>query len=285
VSRGLIFALCVVFVGLAPAAHATGRTTPAPEIDELAKGDDLQRVLSFLRHPESGVGPARVRVRALTASGVRELRLDGSDVNMASPAEAYLVDLTQKCDTRASAPDEAPFTSWLFLPGNRLAAWDVQVYAPGCQAEPRLFEASDHEVMRRVGQTLFRPARAGRFRYGPLEYTQWNDAFAAPTRDATLSLLRKLTLEHPGSGRAQNELAVGLYAAGDRDAALAALARAVQLAPDWDVPHDNLAIAHRQRGELPAAEREAQRAEALRVPAVVSGPRLAEPPRSGLRTP
>jgi hypothetical protein len=285
VSRGLNFALCAALAIFAPAAHATERTTPAPEIEELAPGDDLQRVLSFLRHPESGVGPARVRVRALTADGVRELRLDGTDAGAAPPADAYLVDLTQECDTRSSAPDEAPFTSWLFLPANRLAAWDVQVYAPGCQPEPRLFEASDHGAMRRVGQTLFRPAHSGRFRYGTLVYTQWEDAFAAPSREATLSLLKKRALEHPGSGRAQNELAVGLYAAGERDAALAALARAVQLAPDWDVPHDNLAIAHRQRGDLPAAEREARLAEALRAPAVGSGPHLAEPPRSGLRAP
>ncbi len=282
-SRGLTFALCAALAVLAPAAHATERTTPAPEIDDLAPGDDLQRVLSFLRHPESGVGRARVRVRVLTADGVRELRLDGTGA--VPPADAYLVDLTQECDNRSASTGEAPFTSWLFLPGNRLAAWDVQVYAPDCQPEPRLFEASDHDVMRRVGQTLFRPARSGRFRYGTLVYTQWDDAFAAPTREATLSLLKKRALEHPGSGRAQNALAVGLYAAGERDAALAALARAVQLAPDWDVPHDNLAIAHRQRGDLSAAEREARLAEALRAPAERSGSHLAEPPRSGLRAP
>ena len=91
-----------------------------------------------------------------------------------------------------------------------------------------------------------------------------------------IDLLRKQVVAQPGSAKAQNELAVGLYASGQRDAAIATLEQAAELAPDWDLPHENLALALRERGELPAAQREAQLAETLRKPVGASpGPREA----------
>jgi len=267
VPRGLgRVALCAAALLCGPATAGVTHERAEAEPVEFAAGDDLQQVLAFLRHPESGIDPTHMRVQILSATGATTLPPESIAAGKSDfPPASYLVDLAQKCDTPGSEESKA-FTSWLFLPDGRLAAWDVQTYGPGCRAEPRLFETSDHEAMRRVGRALFRPARVGRFRYGALIYTTWDDAFAAPTREATLSLLRKQVVEQPASARAQNHLAVGLYTAGQRDAAIEALGHAAQLAPDWDLPHENLALALRQRGELAAAERESQLAETLRKP-------------------
>lgn len=273
-------ALCagVLFCGPATAAqlHERGDAEPV----EFTAGDDLGHVLAFLRHPESGIGATRLRVQVLSATGATTLPPESFAAGKSDfPPATYLVDLTQKCDHPEASEGARAFTSWFYLPDGRLAAWDVQTYGPACRPEPRLFETSDHEAMRSVGRALFRPARVGRFRYGALFYSPWDDAFAAPTREAMLSLLRKQVQEQPSSGRAQNDLAVGLYAAGQRDAAIETLGHAAQLSPDWYLPHENLALALRERGELAAAEREAQLAETLRKPRVGAGP----VPREGSR--
>jgi len=281
VPRGLgRAALCagVLFCGPALAAPPHERADGEPV--EFAAGDDLQHVLAFLRHPESGIGAAHLRVQILSATGATALPLESFAAGKTDfPPATYLVDVTQKCDKPGTPEEGRAFTSWFYLPDGQLAAWDVQTYGPGCRTEPPLFETSDHEAMRSVGRALFRPARVGRFRYGALLYPSWDDAFGAPTREAMLSLLRKQVLEQPTSARAQNELAVALYASGQRDAAIETLGHAAQLAPDWDLPHENLALALRERGELSAAERESQLAETLRKPLVGASPGSRELPR------
>ena len=54
-----------------------------------------------------------------------------------------------------------------------------------CVREAPLVEASSHAVMRVVGSGLFRPARRGPFRYGPLLYEQWDEAVAECHRTAS----------------------------------------------------------------------------------------------------
>lgn len=270
-------ALCagVLFCGAGIAAQPREGADAGPV--EFAAGDDLQHVLAFIRHPESGIGAAHLRVQILSATGATLLPPESIAPGKAEfPPATYLVDLTQKCDRARTSEEGRTFTSWFYLSEGRLAAWDVQTYGPGCHTEPPLFETSDHELMRSVGRALFRPTRVGRFRYGALLYRSWDDAFGAPTREAMLSLLRKQVLEQPTSARAHNELAVGLYASGQRDAAIESLEHAAQLAPDWDLPHENLALALHERGELPAASRESQLAETLRKPLVGADPGRSE---------
>jgi len=225
-------------------------------------------------------------VQTLSATGATALPPESLAPGKSEfPLATYLVDITQKCDSPVVSEEGKAFTSWFYLPGGQLAAWDVQTYGPGCRLEPRLFETSDHEAMRSVGRALFRPAGRGRFRYGALRYRSWDDAFGAPTREATLSLLRKQGLEQPTSARAQNDLAVGLYAAGQRDAAIETLGHAAQLASEWDLPHENLALALRERGDRTGAEREAQLAETLRKGQIGSGPGARETPGKTLPDP
>ena len=107
--------------------------------------------------------------------------------------------------------------------------------------------------MRVVGTQLFRPNQRGAFLYGPLRYERWDEAFAAPTEQAMLSVLAGGLRAARSSAGANNRYAVGLYAVGRRKEALEHLHRAAELAPKWDLPHANLAIAHRQAGELEAA--------------------------------
>jgi hypothetical protein len=262
-----------------PAAAAPPPEHGDREPIEFAAGDDLQQVLKFLRHPESGIGVARLRVQILSATGATTLPPESVTAGKSDfPPATYLVDVTQKCDRSDASEESNAFTSWFYLPDGRLAAWDVQTYGPGCRTEPPLFETSNHDAMRSVGRALFRPVRVGRFRYGALRYHSWDDAFGAPTREAMLSLLRKQVQEQPASARAQNELAVGLYASGQRDAAIESLEHAAQLAPDWDLPHENLALALRERGDLSAAERESELAESLRKPPPGASPRPKETP-------
>jgi len=274
VSRGLrraAFCALTLFCVSAHAAQLNERSEAGPV--EFAAGDDLQHILAFLRHPESGIGASRLRVQTLSPTGATPLPPESfAPGKNAFPSATYLVDITQKCDSSVVSEEGKAFTSWFYLPDGQLAAWDVQTYGPGCRIEPRLFEASDHEALRSVGRALFRPAGQGRFRYGALRYRTWDDAFGAPTREATLSLLRKQGLEQPNSARAQNDLAVGLYAAGQRDTAIETLGHAAQLAPEWDLPHENLALALRERGDLSGAERESHLAEALRKSPVGAGP-------------
>jgi tetratricopeptide (TPR) repeat protein len=126
--------------------------------------------------------------------------------------------------------------------------------------------------MRRVGQAVFRPLRKGSFRYGPLAYQEWDDAFAAPTPVAMLSRLETSVTARADDAHAYNRLGVGLFAVGERERAVEALRRAAELAPGWSLPHRNLAAAHLRRGDLAAAAREHQRADEIDRTAVGAGP-------------
>jgi Flp pilus assembly protein TadD len=129
--------------------------------------------------------------------------------------------------------------------------------------------------MRQVGQAVFRPLRRGNFRYGPLAYQTWDDAFAASNPAATTARLKTSAAARPGDAHAHNRLAVGLFAVGERDAAVEALRRAAELEPSWSLPHWNLAIAHLHRGDLAAAARAQERAAQIDRTAAKG-----EPPRS-----
>jgi len=206
---------------------------------DVERGDDLARVLAVLHNPDAGVGPRRLRVRELGRGGGRPLDVDTLLAPGAGPESGVvLVDLAQTCDT--SAAGDAGFTSWLYLRNDRLVAWDLETYGPACRPAPRSVDALDHDALRDVGATLFRPAGRGPFRYGVLAYDEWDDAFAAPTRTAMLSLLQQEADTAPKDARAQQRLAVGLQAAGDRDGARRALERAVALDPGWRLPAENL---------------------------------------------
>ncbi|HKE12605.1 MAG TPA: hypothetical protein VKE73_13645, partial [Myxococcota bacterium] len=98
---------------------------------EFAAGDDLQHVLAFLRHPESGIGPQHLRVQILSATGTTVLPPESFAAGKADfPAATYLVDVTQKCDGSGASEEGKAFTSWFYLPDGQLAAWDVQTYGP-----------------------------------------------------------------------------------------------------------------------------------------------------------
>lgn len=228
---------------------------------EVAAGDSIARVLAVIYNPDSGVAPRRVRVSELQASGPVErapAELAGEPGD--SAPGTFLVSVTQKCDSSPAAGADA-IGSWFYLPRNRLQAWQLQPYAAACRPEAPLFEASDHEAMRVVGEQLFRPARRGSFRYGALVYDEWDDAFGAATREAMLSLLRAGIGGHEKDARAYNRLAVGLYAAGETHDALAALRRAARLAPGWGIPHHNLSVIYLRLGDREDAARERQLAE------------------------
>jgi hypothetical protein len=276
------FALCAL------AASGTARAPfdayvashPGTSEDDLllvTRGDSMGRVLAVLHHPDAGYRVKTLRVRAYGGPSPREVdpaTLAGSagDAGGAS----YLVEMTQECIDRAAARrDGVPFSAWLYLADNRLAAWDLQTFDAGCRPEPRQVEASDHTAMRAVGEQLYRPAGRGRFRYGALAYEDWDDAFAAPTRASALALLQKAADERPADAPAQLRLAVALHAAGDRDGAIGALRHAAELDPRWALPHENLAVAYRQRGEHGAAERELALARDAAA-GVASGPPAAQ---------
>jgi len=226
------------------------------ELIDFAAGDSIDRVLACVHNPESGIAVRGLRVSELVNGVAMERRAgDLAGRAGASAQGSYLVLVTQDCDDRQGRPRMRP-GSWLYLRGNRLAAWDLVIYAGDCRIVEERTEASDHEAMRVVGEELFRRQGRGRFRYGPLRYDAWDEAFVAPTREATLSLLRAHAAAAPSDASAQNRLAVALYAAGDRDSAAARLERAVELDPGAPEPHRNLAIVYRQRGDRAAAARE-----------------------------
>ena len=135
-----------------------------------------------------------------------------------------------------------------------------------------MVEASNHAVMQRVGQAVFRPLRRGNFRYGPLAYQIWDDAFAAPNPVTMVARLETSATARPGDAHAHNRLAVGLFAVGERDAAVEAHRRAAELEPGWSLPHRNLAIAHLHRGDLAAAAGAQERADEIDGIAVGAGP-------------
>lgn len=228
---------------------------------EVAAGDTIARVLAVVYNPDSGVAPRRVRVSELAASGPVERTPEDLAGEAGEQATGtFLISVTQRCDTSQPAGHEV-VGSWFYLPRNRLQAWQLQPYGPACRPEAPLFEASDHEAIRVVGEQLFRPAKRGPFRYGALVYEEWNDAFGAATREAMLSLLRAGIVGHEKDARAYNRLAVGLYAAGETRDALAALRRAARLEPGWGVPHHNLSVIYLRLGDREDAARERQLAE------------------------
>jgi hypothetical protein len=229
------------------------------ELLEVSAGDDLERVLAVLHHPDAGFGPAALDLWRVDREGATPVSLDAAGT--LPPGAALLGALRQRCPEAAAKPP--PFGSWFYLQEGRLVAWSLQPFAPGCRREPALVEASDHRLMRVVGERLFRRARRGEFRYGPLAYEEWSDAFAEPTRHAMLSRLQVDASEHPDDPQAQVRLAAGLYAVGERTGAVAALERAAALAPGWALPPRNLAVVHRQRGQLAAADAAATRADRL----------------------
>jgi len=285
VPRGLIAA--ALALSLAAGADAAGAADPwkvyqdrhpglaEEDLLDVARGDDLPRVLAILHNPDAGFGPTRVRVRDL--GGGRVLAQDDVLAPNAAPATGpVLVDVTQSCDTEGAARGTG-FTSWIFLRDDRVVAWDLQSYGAACRPEPRSFDALDHAAMREVGVALFRPAERGPFRYGVLAYDEWDDAFAAPTRTATLSLLQQRADASPGDARAQQRLAVGLQAASDREGARRALERAADLDPTWRLPLENLVALYALAGDREGVSRVERRLSELGVAAPPPGPATRTP--------
>lgn len=226
------------------------------DLIEWNTGDSVDRVLATLHNPESGLTVGALRVSELVHGVAMEREVASlSGRPGAELRGTYLVLLTQPCDDRQAAPRMRP-GSWLLLRENRLVAWDVIAYDVDCRVLGERVLAGNHDALRIVGEELFRRLGRGRFRYGALRYDGWDEAFVAPSREAMLSLLRARAAASPSDPSAQNRLAVGLYAAGDREGALQRLERAVELAPGAADPHRNLAILHRQRGDRVAAARE-----------------------------
>ncbi len=281
---------CGLLIALALLACATARADGSgppeplqifrednPGLDEedligFSTGDSIDRVLAVAYNPESGLAAEAVQVTELV-EGVPTERALGSLSGRAGAAAtgSYLVFLTQRCDELQPAPRMLP-GSWLYLRDNRLVAWDAVVYAPDCSVSEERFEASDHAAMRVVGEELFRSQARGRFRYGALRYQNFDAAFVAPSREAMLSLLAARAADAPDDAQAQLHFGVGLYAAGDRDAALRRLQRAAELDPAAAEPHLDLAVVYRQRGDRAAAAREEALAAAGRGRASASAP-------------
>lgn len=243
------------------------------DLIDVTAGDGIDRVLAFVHNPESGIALAAIRVTQFGVGPPLERSPSELAGRQGSDARgSFLVQVTQPCDDAQPPPRMQP-GSWLFLQDNALAAWDVIVYGPDCNPRQEIVEASDHSVMRTVGEALFRHIGRGRFRYGPLRYEAFDEAFVAPTREATLSLLRARAAAAPSDVSVQNRLAVGLHAAGDREAALRRLQRAVEIDPSAPDPHRNLAIAHRLRGDREAAAREEAMARDAAAQPVYAPPR------------
>ncbi len=228
-----------------------------PEVGEedlldVQAGDSLERVLAVLHHPHAGFDTTAVRVWRNDGAGLAPVPLP--EVLAAEERDgSLLAAVTQRCSRAPDGAGGPPFSSWFLLQRGRLRAWSLQAYGPDCRLEDPLVDASDHDAMREVGRALFARARKGPFRYGPLVYEEWDDAFASPTPESMLSRLQDAASARPHDAHAQNRLAVGRYATGERKVAVAALERAMHLAPSWPVPHRNLAVAYRQRGDLAAA--------------------------------
>jgi hypothetical protein len=247
-----------------------------PEVaeDELigvVPGDPADRVLAVVHHPDLGVDPLAVDLFGIDGAAAVELDLE-EILSQRAPAGDLFIAVRQRCGGGFPGPGEPAFGSWLYLPAGRLSAWSLQPFGEGCRPEDPMVEASNHAVMRQVGQAVFRPLRRGSFRYGPLAYQEWDDAFAAPTPVAMISRLRTSVAARPRDARAHNRLGVGLFATGDRDLALEALRRAAELEPGWSLPHRNLAVAHLHRGDFAAAAGAQERADEIDGIAVGAGP-------------
>lgn len=241
------------------------------ELIAVAAGDPAERVLAVIHHPDLGVDPIDVDLFRIDGAGAVELDVKGILAEPDSPGDLFIA-VRQRCRGGFPGPGEPTFTSWLYLPSGRLGAWSLQPFGADCRPEDPLVEASDHALMRRVGHAIFRTLRRGSFRYGPLAYQEWDEAFAAPTPAAMLSRLKSSVGARPGDAHAHNRLAVGLFAVGERDAAVETLRRAAELEPGWSLPHRNLSLAYRHRGDLAAAAREQERADVIDRNAVGAGP-------------
>ncbi len=209
-------------------------------------GDSLERTLAVVFHPEAGFLPVasewvagRGPLAPSTDLSALRRHLDGD------PEADAIVSFEQHCGA-AGRP-----SSWIYADREGLRAFSLTPFEASCEAGSDLVEASDHEAMRTVGDRFFRPRRKGEFRYGPLRYETWDEAFAAPTRVATLAVLEAKLRASPDDAEARNRYAVALYAAGRRDEAIQQLERAAAERPDWSRPKRNLAIAFRQRRQPP----------------------------------
>jgi len=223
-------------------------------------GDSIRRVLAVLYHPETNFNPQRLSFRS-SQPGAPALDL-AAYMSLATDAQQrdWLVSITPSC------PTAWPLHSWLYAVEGQLLAFRLTAYRADCRPELDLIETSDHKAMRVVGARLFRSNQRGSFLYGPLRYERWDEAFAAPTEQAMLSILAGGFRAARRSAGANNRYAVGLYAVGRRKEALVRLHRAAELAPKWALPHANLAIAYRQAGELEAAEAADRAARERRIP-------------------
>ena len=229
------------------------------ELIEVGAGDRLDRALAVIHHPDLGLDPLAADLSCIEGAATTELDLRETLADSASAGDLFFA-VRQPCRGGSPGPGEPAFGSWLFLPEGRLSAWSLQPFGPGCRPEDPMVEASDHAVMQQIGMAVFRPLRRGNFRYGPLAYQVWDDAFAAPTPVAMLGRLETAAAARPRDAHAWNRYAVGLFATGERDAAVEALGRAAKLEPGWSLPHWNLAIAHLHRGDLKAAASAQERA-------------------------
>ncbi len=240
------------------------------DLFEVAAGDSLDRVLAVVHHPELGVDPEQVAFYRI--DGPALLPLPGPPEAASDGAGPLFVAVRQRCTPSLEGAHAPVFSSWFLLRDGALTAWSLQPYDPACRPEAPQFQAEDHADMRLVGGVVFRRSGVGPFRYGALQYRTWDDAFSAPTREGMLSRLEAAHRARPDDPGALNRLAVGLYAAGERDRALELLRRATERAPASPVPLRNLVVALRHRGELAEAAALSVRADALEGPAVGSGP-------------
>jgi hypothetical protein len=215
-----------------------------------------------VHHPDLGLDPLAVDLFHIDGGAAIEIELRDALAEPASAGDLFIA-VRQRCRGGFPGPGDPDFSSWLYLPAGRLSAWSLQPFGVGCRPEDPWVEASDHAVMRTVGLAIFRPLRRGNFRYGSLVYQTWDDAFAAPTPVTMLARLETSAAAQPGDAGVRNRLAVGLFAVGERDAAVETLRRAAELEPNWSLPHRNLATAHLHRGDLAAAARAQRRADAI----------------------
>lgn len=229
---------------------------------EVERGDSLERVLAVLHNPDASFAPTAVRLFEAGGLGAAEVALE-TVLRAGESAPTLVAAVAQRCTEARPGAGGPPFTSWFLLEAGVLRVWALQPFGPDCSRQDSLVDASDHEAMRQVGRALFARARRGSFHYGPLAYEEWNEAFASPTPEGMLSRLQATARERPHDARAQNRLAVGHYALGERKAAVAALERAIRLASSWPVPHRNLAVSYRQQGDLVAAAEARERADWL----------------------
>jgi hypothetical protein len=221
------------------------------ELLEPMLGESLLRTLAVVFHPEAGFRPQDTWWIEETGSLAPQRGLDAL-VNRLEGLEPDRPDGVIIAFRQACARQDG-HSSWIYGGADGLRAFSLTPFDADCRADDELVEASDHEAMRVVGVRLFRPQGRGAFRYGPLRYEVWDDAFAAPSSVAMLTVLESKLRAAPDDPGARNRYAVALYAEGRRDEAIAVLRQAVAATPDWSRPALNLATALRQRGDLEGA--------------------------------